>query len=149
MTTNCQCGCGAEVRRSFLPGHDAKLKSRLLADTKSAVWQRRERAIESMIERGWGHFIDQMILGFQPKRGRSAKRGIRVQSLNVAGMVAWHVDEAEQAHSHRFCPDIEGATRMQPVEDGGAWMCGACIHLTEHIDDVQRMRLHAWVMEAC
>jgi len=25
----CQCGCGATVRRRFLPGHDAKLKSRL------------------------------------------------------------------------------------------------------------------------
>jgi predicted nuclease with RNAse H fold len=27
----CLCGCGAAVRRRFLPGHDAKLKSRLLA----------------------------------------------------------------------------------------------------------------------
>lgn len=26
----CLCGCGAPVRRRFLPGHDAKLKSRLL-----------------------------------------------------------------------------------------------------------------------
>jgi predicted nuclease with RNAse H fold len=25
----CECGCGAEVRRRFLPGHDAKLKSTL------------------------------------------------------------------------------------------------------------------------
>lgn len=28
--TPCGCGCGASVRRRFLPGHDAKLKSRLL-----------------------------------------------------------------------------------------------------------------------
>jgi predicted nuclease with RNAse H fold len=28
----CGCGCGALVRRRFLPGHDAKLKSQLLAD---------------------------------------------------------------------------------------------------------------------
>ena len=27
----CGCGCGAPVRRRFLPGHDAKLKSRLFA----------------------------------------------------------------------------------------------------------------------
>lgn len=26
----CECGCGAPVRQRFLPGHDAKLKSRLL-----------------------------------------------------------------------------------------------------------------------
>lgn len=152
MTTNqprtCQCGCGAEVARSFKPGHDAKLKSRLLAETKSAVWQRRERAIEDMISRGWGHFIDTMILGMQPKRGFTST-GRRIASLNINGMVAWHVDETETSHAHRFCPEVKGATRMQPIIDGGAWACGACIHTTEHIDDVQRMRMHAWVMEAC
>lgn len=26
---NCECGCGAKVRRRFLPGHDSKLKSEL------------------------------------------------------------------------------------------------------------------------
>ena len=30
----CGCGCGATVRREFLPGHDAKLRSRLLAQAK-------------------------------------------------------------------------------------------------------------------
>ena len=28
--TKCECGCGAEVKSRFLPGHDAKLKSRLV-----------------------------------------------------------------------------------------------------------------------
>jgi hypothetical protein len=31
----CECGCGAPVRRRFLPGHDAILKSRLLAATRA------------------------------------------------------------------------------------------------------------------
>ena len=30
----CLCGCGAKVARAFLPGHDAKLKSRLSAILK-------------------------------------------------------------------------------------------------------------------
>jgi predicted nuclease with RNAse H fold len=38
----CECGCGAVVRRRFLPGHDARLKSRLLqaraaGDTNAAA----------------------------------------------------------------------------------------------------------------
>ena len=32
LSGECGCGCGAPVRRRFLPGHDAKLKSQLLAD---------------------------------------------------------------------------------------------------------------------
>jgi len=88
------------------------------------------------------------VVGMQPKRGFSS-RGTRVQSLNINGMVAWHVDEQDTSHSHRFCPEIKGATRMQPVADGGAWACGACIHTTEHIDDVNRIQLSRWVLEAC
>lgn len=31
----CGCGCGVETRASFLPGHDAKLRSRLLNEAKA------------------------------------------------------------------------------------------------------------------
>lgn len=31
----CGCGCGVETRASFLPGHDAKLRSRLIAEAKA------------------------------------------------------------------------------------------------------------------
>jgi len=31
----CECGCGARVRRRFLPGHDAKLKSVLLSQHRA------------------------------------------------------------------------------------------------------------------
>jgi hypothetical protein len=27
--TSCECGCGQESRREFLPGHDQKLRTRL------------------------------------------------------------------------------------------------------------------------
>ena len=38
----CECGCGDPVRRRFLPGHDARLKSRLLAAVREGEAARRE-----------------------------------------------------------------------------------------------------------
>lgn len=31
----CGCGCGVETKASFLPGHDAKLRSRLIQEAKA------------------------------------------------------------------------------------------------------------------
>jgi hypothetical protein len=45
----CLCGCGAIVRRRFLPGHDAKLKSRLLRAHAGGV----EMATEVLKDLGW------------------------------------------------------------------------------------------------
>ncbi len=45
----CGCGCGAPVRRRFLPGHDAKLKSRLLG-----AWRAGEpAAADRLRDLGW------------------------------------------------------------------------------------------------
>lgn len=40
---SCGCGCGTPVRRRFLPGHDAKLKSRLLAAWRAGDLMAEER----------------------------------------------------------------------------------------------------------
>lgn len=40
----CECGCGAPVRRRFLPGHDARLKSALLRDLRAGEAARRDLA---------------------------------------------------------------------------------------------------------
>ncbi|MHB8438977.1 MAG: DUF429 domain-containing protein [Acidimicrobiales bacterium] len=45
----CLCGCGAPVRRRFLPGHDAKLKSQLLDRHRAGD----EGATERLRELGW------------------------------------------------------------------------------------------------
>lgn len=45
----CQCGCGAAVRARFLPGHDAKLKSRLLGERAAGS----AAALASLVELGW------------------------------------------------------------------------------------------------
>jgi predicted nuclease with RNAse H fold len=45
----CECGCGATVRNRFLPGHDAKLKSRLMRDCRAGD----EEACERLRQLGW------------------------------------------------------------------------------------------------
>src|SRR5207245_242726 len=40
----CECGCGGAVRRRFLPGHDRKLRSRLLRDLRAGQAASRELA---------------------------------------------------------------------------------------------------------
>lgn len=49
----CACGCGRPVRRRFLPGHDAKLKSRLVKEARSGS----EAALQNLREHGWEHFV--------------------------------------------------------------------------------------------
>lgn len=44
----CGCGCGAAVRSDFLPGHDAKLRSRLLGQVRLG-----EAATAELRRRGW------------------------------------------------------------------------------------------------
>jgi hypothetical protein len=48
----CECGCGAAVAKRFLPGHDAKLKSRLLREARIGEAARRE-----LTRLGWIHFL--------------------------------------------------------------------------------------------
>jgi predicted nuclease with RNAse H fold len=44
----CECGCGDPVKRRFLPGHDAKLKSRLLREVRAG-----QAARERLVRLGW------------------------------------------------------------------------------------------------
>lgn len=44
----CGCGCGATVRKEFLPGHDAKLRSRLLMEARFG-----QAATAELRRRGW------------------------------------------------------------------------------------------------
>jgi hypothetical protein len=48
----CECGCGAAVRRRFLPGHDGRLKARLLREARAGDGARRHLA-----RLGWSHFL--------------------------------------------------------------------------------------------
>jgi hypothetical protein len=50
----CECGCGRPVRRRFLPGHDAKLKSRLIGEVRTGDAARAE-----LSRLGWTHFLEE------------------------------------------------------------------------------------------
>ncbi len=45
----CDCGCGAPARRRYLPGHDAKHRSRLLAEMRAGA----QGAAEELQRLGW------------------------------------------------------------------------------------------------
>lgn len=46
----CECGCGEPVARRFLPGHDAKLKSRLRREARAGSAD----AMAELLRRRWG-----------------------------------------------------------------------------------------------
>jgi hypothetical protein len=46
----CGCGCGAAARRRYLPGHDTKHKSRLLAEMRAGSGP----AADELQRLGWG-----------------------------------------------------------------------------------------------
>lgn len=57
---NCLCECGEQTRGGkFLPGHDAKLKARLVDACKSDKERISGKAKARLEELGWGNFIPQ------------------------------------------------------------------------------------------
>lgn len=134
----CECGCGAPVARRFRPGHDAKLKSALLADTRSANWWTRETAVNLMVERNWGHFVDPTTLATTPVRKRHAGRF--VESRHVDSLLGTVEDEAGNSHSHWSCPSTEGKGRWVRG-DGQGWLCSTCTHTRELSERVWNARM--------
>lgn len=137
--TFCQCGCGAPVQRSFLPGHDAKLKSALVTQAKTTnKWWVREAAVKALVERCWGHFVPAEVLAKVPVRNRY--RGKFVASTHVWAVEVFWTDEAECTHSHATCPATKGATSPSG-RDG--WLCGTCTHVSDLQEQVGRTRFRS------
>lgn len=120
----CLCGCGEAVSRRFLPGHDAKLKSSLLAGTKTNQWWVRESAVRALGSMGWDHFVDVEVLDRIPVRIRHNGRFARTRHINYVTFAC--TDEAGITHSSRACPTVEGETAETNLATG--WPCGVCIH---------------------
>jgi hypothetical protein len=51
----CECGCGVSVRRRFLPGHDARLRSRLVKEARAGLAARRQLA-----RLGWSRALEDL-----------------------------------------------------------------------------------------
>lgn len=143
-TTKCGCGCGATVNRRFKPGHDAKLKGRLLRGTRSAHWATREKAVAEMVEWGWGHFVDAETLA--NTKVRSRHNGRLVETRHADELFGVVQDEADVSHSHWGCPTQIGRGRWTKVEDHSGWLCGTCVHTADWSEMVGHDRLHATSM---
>ncbi len=140
-TKTCQCGCGAPVARSFLPGHDAKLKSALVEATRSNRWWVRESAAHVLVNRGWGHFIDSEVLAQLPVRSRHNGRFCR--SVHLDSVEVWTNDTHGLSHGNATCPAAKGETTQDTEATG--WVCGACVHTH---DTAERVGRHGVLMEA-
>jgi len=134
----CECGCGAQVARRFLPGHDAKLKSRLLIETKDARWWVRELAVTLMVERNWGHFVDPCTLASTPVRSRH--NGRLVESRHADSLFGTVEDESGQSHSHWSCPERQGKGTWVKGQ-GQGWLCGTCTHTQDWSEQVGTLRM--------
>ena len=136
-TKTCECGCGATVARRFKPGHDAKLKGRLLAETKSDLAWVRESAVLAMVERDWGHFVSMETLASTPVRSRF--NGRLVESRHVDSLHGTVEDEAGNSHSHWSCPETVGQGRWAKGQ-GQGWLCSTCTHTRDWSEQVGMRR---------
>ena len=54
----CDCGCGDQTKGGrFLPGHDARLKGRLLTQLREGNARDRTQAEKRLRDNGWDKFI--------------------------------------------------------------------------------------------
>lgn len=56
-TNTCLCGCGAPVKRRFLPGHDARLKGQLQRAYRSGTNAEKAKAERLALELGWMQYL--------------------------------------------------------------------------------------------
>lgn len=137
----CECGCGAQVTRRFKPGHDGRLKGRLIAEARDRRWWVRETAVLAMIERGWGHFLPMDIVASVKIRSRHSGRF--VETRHVDSLHAVVNDEHNISHSHWSCPRIKGQTQWVQIENHDGWLCGTCTHTHDLTELVGQRRLQA------
>lgn len=130
----CACGCGAEVARTFLPGHDARLKGQLLAESRSYKYARREPAIRRLVAMGWGQYVDAEVLATYEDKGRDAQgRFVRTAHIEAVRIEGAQIDRAGIAHAHDACGEIHEATTPGDLADG--WACSTCIRTSDMRED--------------
>lgn len=142
----CECGCLQTVPRTFKPGHDAKLKGRLVAAVNN---DRCERSAHELVGRGWGHFAKAEALAAIPTRGRDS-RGRFVESRHIEAVRAADVWVTERnggkVHAHTGCTEIAGKWDFGTEQDG--WACSTCIHTTTLAEQAAKGGFRRWVTEA-
>lgn len=109
----CSCSCQGRTnyrsdgtRSRFLPGHDAKLKSRLLRLARAGD----EQAIEELRRRGWEHFLHTNRSGRRSSGSRGRRFGVELEVVGITqARAAQALTEAgvhctSESYNHRTRP---------------------------------------------
>lgn len=91
VVKTCGCGCGAEVARTYLPGHDARHKAALVAQANGSNRQQADRAIRQLMDRGWTAYADlaslrQFVYRDHQGRGRTPWADVTTWLVGPEGM---------------------------------------------------------------
>lgn len=106
-TNSCQCGCGAQVARRYLPGHDARHKAAIVAraNDESSTRQACDRAIDELIALGWTRYADMVTL-------RAYKQRVgRIATTHRADVSTWLVGPDGVHHARHSCKALTASAR--------------------------------------
>lgn len=94
----CGCGCGAEVARRYLPGHDARHKASIVRRANEGTTRQAcDRAISELIELGWTQYASLETLRAYVQRDRGKARA------HIATVTTWMVGPNQLHHSRHAC----------------------------------------------
>lgn len=137
----CLCGCLAPVARTFLPGHDAKLKGRLIREARDGDWRQSATAVDSLLERGWARFVPASALERYIERAPNGS-----QTWDIRNIVDCVTDASGTSHAHAFCKSFQGpGTRHANDPALNGWLCSDCISVYTVQERVADQSFAQWV----
>lgn len=102
----CGCGCGEPVKRSYLPGHDARHKAALVMQAnQGSTRQACDWAIGQLIAKGWAHYAERATLRQYKQRFRGKERAL------LASVAIFLVGPDDTHHSRHSCGQLTRAAR--------------------------------------
>lgn len=94
----CGCGCGAEVARRYLPGHDARHKASIVRRANEGTTRQAcDRAIDELAELGWTQYASLETLRAYQQRDRGRARA------HIDQVTTWLVGPNGQHHARHAC----------------------------------------------
>lgn len=136
---DCLCGCGKPAKSRFLPGHDARLKSRLLADWRSGE-RKLQAAAESELQKlGWLYLVDptaprpekkRALKTFKAQEPQPTKSGKTQEFRSKQGSAARteRKDLERAAAEQQKKRDREKVNILKELTNFGQTLCVHCSH---------------------
>jgi hypothetical protein len=144
----CNCGCGTSCKGRYAPGHDAKHKGRLIADSRSEFPAVAEAAVREAVELGWGRYVDGHAMDRVPQRNRYGRTTCHIDDVDM-----WFVDNLGGHHTHRKCVGIRGGLRPDKdwtIHHPRGWaICDDCTHEHRFVQEWEQAEARkAWSIVA-